>query len=310
MNTNPQSSFATKPLSAWGSASGRSVIKEMHGAIRALKEVLLYAIIPRVARPEPPCDPPDPVSKIRPVDEGTLSQCKEIYEQIEAVHDYLDQKARSTFGVIAFLVPLLVAAFTFLLTNSNGSGLARISALAFAVAAFILLVLGFISTVRALAVQGREVLYLNAVIDQAIPAIRPYDRTRHAQGLLYCASVNSAFNAHISQCVRSAHVLTALAVVIAIVAAIPALVVFSGQKETIAKTEVVSPIAVKIDEAASVNDSIKQIRDELKAFNTMASASAKMKVIDARLDALDAKVNAIIVTRTSKPQVPKQSGHP
>jgi len=303
MKTNPHPSFATKPLGAWGSPPDRSVVKDMKHAIRALKEVVIYALIPRVARPERPLDPPDPADKSKPVDEGTLAQSKEIYEQIEAGRDYLDEKARSTFGVISFLAPLLVAAFTFLLTHSNGSGLSRIFALMFGACAFVLLVLGFISTVRALAVQGREVLFLGAVIDPATPALMPYDRTRHAQGLLYCASVNAEFNAHISQCVRSAHVLTALAVITAIIAAIPALVVLSGQKETIAKTEVVSPITVKIDGAASANESIKQIREELDSFNTAASAPAQIKAINARLDTLDAKVNAIIVTRKAKPHV-------
>lgn len=310
MSTNLPPSFNTKPLNAWGSTPGRSIIKDMLHAIRALKEVLLYAIIPRVARPEPPLDPPAPRDKNIPVEDGTLSQCKEIYEQIEAGRDYLDAKARSTFGVIAFLAPLLIAAFTFLLTNSNGSGLARIFALAFGAVAFILLVLGFVSTVRALAVQGRDVLFLETVIDSAIPAIRPYDITRHAQGLLYCSSVNATFNAHISQCVRSAHVLTALAVVIAIVAAIPALAVLATQKEAIAKTQIVSPIEVKMVEAASINDSIKQIRDELKATNITVSSTVQIKNINIRLDALDAKVDAIIAARAARPRAQKQGSQP
>jgi hypothetical protein len=308
VNTKPLPSYSTTPLNTWG--TGRPFVNDLKSALQGLKEVLLYAILPRVARPEPPLDPPYPTAKNTPVDEGTLSQCKEIYDQIEAGRDYLDAKARSTFGVIAFLAPLLVAAFTYLLTHSNGSGLARIFALAFGAAAFILLILGFVSTVRALAVQGRDVLFLESVIDPAIPAIRPYDRTRHAQGLLYCASVNAAFNAHISQCVRSAHVLTALAVIIAIGTAIPSLAVLATQKEAVAKIEVASPITVKIDDAASVNDSIKQIRDELKAINTTVSATAQIQTIDARLEALNAKVNTIIVTHAAQHHKPKQSVQP
>jgi hypothetical protein len=285
MKTNPPLSFFTKPLNAWGRHPNRSFSQELWSAIQSLYEVLLYAFIPRVARPEQPNDPPDPTNENKAVDEGTLEQCKEIYGQVEAGHEYLDEKARSTFGVIAFLAPLLIAAVTYLLAHSSGSGFSRILSLSLGAIAFILLVLGFISTVRALAVQGREVLFLDTVIDPAIPTIRSYDRTRHAQGLLYCASVNAAFNAHISQCVRSAHVLTALAVITATLSAIPGFIALANQQEDSTKTEIISPISVKIDGAETINDSIKQIRDELKVSN---STLLQVNAINARLDKIEA----------------------
>lgn len=288
MKTNPPHSFFTKPLDAWGRHPNRTFLQELWGALQSLKEILLYAFIPRVARPEQPNDPPDPTNS--PVDEGTLEQCKEIYEQVEAGHEYLDEKARSTFGVIAFLAPLLIAAVTYLLTHSSGSGFSRILSLSLGAIAFILLVLGFISTVRALAVQGREVLFLHTVIDPAIPTITPYDRTRHAQGLLYCASVNAAFNAHIPQCVRSAHVLTALAVITATLSAIPGFIALANQKEDSTKTEIITPISVKIDGVTTINDSITQIRDELKTSNATLT---QVNAINARLDTIEAGIKPI-----------------
>lgn len=290
MSATPPPSFFTKPLSAWGRHPSRSFRQEFWNALRSLKEVLLYALIPRVARPEQPDDPPGPTDENKPVDDGTLVQCKEIYEQIEAGHSYLDEKARSTFGVIAFLAPLLIAAVTYLLTHSSGSGFSRILSLTLGAIAFTLLVLGFISTVRALAVQGREVLFLNTVIDPAIPSIRPYDSTRHAQGLLYCASVNAAFNAHISQCVRSAHVLTALAVITATLSALPGFIALANQEEGSTKTEIIAPISVKIDGTTTINDSIKQIGDELKANSVTLT---QVNAIKARLDTLEDRIKLI-----------------
>lgn len=300
MSATPTPSFSTKPLNAWGRHPGSSFWLELWNAIRSLKEVLLYAFIPRVARPEKPNDPPDPISTTKPVDNETVAQCKEIYEQIEAGHDYLDEKARSTFGVIAFLAPLLIAAVTYLLTHSSGSGFSRTLSLTLGAIAFILLVLGFISTVRALAVQGREVLFLETVIDPAIPTIRSYDSTRHAQGLLYCASVNAAFNAHISQCVRSAHVLTALAVITATLSTIPGFIALANQKEDSTKTEIITPIAVKIDGTTTINDSIKQIRDELKA-NNVAVTQVQVNAINARLDTLETRMKTITSHKQQAP---------
>lgn len=301
MNTNSPRSFSTKPLNAWGRTPNRSISQELWSAIKSLKEIVLYAIIPRVARPEQPNDPPDPTNT---VDEETLEQCKEIYEQVEAGHNYLDEKARSTFGVIAFLAPLLIAVVTYLLTHSSGSGFSRILSLSLGAIAFILLVLGFISTVRALAVQGREILFLDTVIDPAIPTIRPYDITRHAQGLLYCASVNAAFNTHISQCVRSAHVLTALAVIAATLSAIPGFIALANQKEESTKTEIITPISVKIDGATTINDSIKQIRDELKVSN---ATLLQVNAINARLDTIEARIKPDTSHKQQTPTKQKKS---
>lgn len=303
MNTNPPRSFSTKPLNAWGRTPNRSISQELWSAIKSLKEIVLYAIIPRVARPEPPNDPPDPINENKSVDKETLEQCKELYEQVEAVHDYLDEKARSTFGVIAFLAPLLIAAVTYLITRSSGSGFSLIFALSLGAIAFFLLVLGFISTVRALAVQGREILFLDTVIDPTVPTIRPYDITRHAQGLLYCTSVNAAFNEHISLCVRSAHVLTALAVITATLSAIPGLITLANQKEDSTKTEITTPISVKIDGTTTINDSINQIRDELKVSNATLS---QVNSINTRLDTIEARIKPVTSHKQQTPTKQKK----
>lgn len=285
MPATPPHSFFTKPLSAWNC---HNFLKEIVRVIRAFFELLLYAIIPRVADPQLPSDPPGPQSG--EVDEETLAQCKDIYEQLEAQRKYLDEKARATFGVIAFLSPLLVAALTYLFSHSSDRAQYQTMALSLWIIAFILLVLGFISTVRALAVQRREVLFLDAVIDPNVPALRPYDRTRHARGLLYCASVNEAYNAHIAQCVKSAHVLTALAVIIASLSAAPGLVALAGQKQEVAKTEIVKPVVVNVDGARSMSDSIQKLRDELRENN---ATIAQVNALSARLDTIEARINSI-----------------
>lgn len=70
------------------------------------------------------------------------------------------------------------------------------------------MILSLISIIRAVSVQIRESLFIDAVIDTDKETFRTYDRQFHARGLLYCASVNSAMNAHIGQFVRGAHILS------------------------------------------------------------------------------------------------------
>ena len=105
MSTPPPATYATKPLDTWGSP-GHSVWAELLRAIRGLKQIILYTITPRLARPESPPDPPDPYGQLT---EETLAQCKTIYDEVETVRQHLDEKARSTIAVIAFLAPFLVA---------------------------------------------------------------------------------------------------------------------------------------------------------------------------------------------------------
>jgi hypothetical protein len=299
MSAPPPPTYATKPLDTWGS-SGDSVRVELLRAIRGLRQIILYTITPRVARPQSPLDPPDPVGSLT---EETLAQCKTIYDEVEAVRQHLDEKARSTFAVIAFLAPLLVAVFVFLFAHLKGGGVLEPLAIALALAAFSLLTLGFIGTARALAIQSREVLFLESVIDPTVPSIRPYDRTRHAKGLLYCASMNASINAHIAQCVRSAHVLTTLAVIVAIGAAVPATWLLMKRDEPITKAEIVKPVTVTYATESSINESVQQLSATLSAMQVELDQAEQAHAMEARLKACEAQAAAKHVAQPQKPPI-------
>jgi hypothetical protein len=64
-----------------------------------------------------------------------------------------------------------------------------------------------------LAIRRREILHLGAVVEGKKGCFRKYDKALHAQGLLYCATMNTATNDHIAQFVKGAHVLMAFAVI-------------------------------------------------------------------------------------------------
>lgn len=296
MSAPPPATYATKPLDTWGSA-GHSVRVELLRAIRGLKQIIFYTITPRVARPKSPPDPPDPDGELT---EETLAQCKAIYDEVDAVRQHLDEKARSTFAVIAFLAPLLVAVFVFLFAHLKGGRVTEPLAVALALTAFALLVLGFIGTARALAIQSREILFLESVIDPAVPAIRPYDRARHAKGLLYCASMNASINEHIAQCVRSAHVLTTLAVIVAIAAAVPATWLLMTGGEPITKAEIVKPVAVTDASKTSIEKSVKQVSATLSTMEGDLAQAEQLQATEARLMVCEAEVSAKHAARTKK----------
>ena len=135
-------------------------------------------------------------------------------------------------------------------------------------------------------------LFLESVIDSAVPAIRPYDRTRHAKGLLYCASMNASINEHIAQCVRSAHVLTTLAVIVAIAAAVPGTWLLMTREESTTKTEIVKLVAVTDASEASIEKSVKQVSATLSTVESELAQAEQMRAMEARLIACEAEVSA------------------
>jgi hypothetical protein len=87
------------------------------------------------------------------------------------------------------------------------------------------LLLGFISAIRAVGVKENQTLFLDSVLTED-GQFRKYSEAFRARGLLYCASMNTAMNDHIAQFVKGAHILTAIAVLVLLAAAIPTSLVF------------------------------------------------------------------------------------
>src|ERR1019366_1708783 len=93
---------------------------------------------------------PDPAAKLTDVQ---VRLCQWLFDQAEARRTHLEQKAQSTFGLMVFLVPLLSSVLVFLINKPNvQSAWNRIPAIAFACFSAILVLLGFISVLRALSV--------------------------------------------------------------------------------------------------------------------------------------------------------------
>ena len=160
-----------------------------------------------------------------------------IFDQAEERRVNLEQKAQSTFGLMVFLVPLLASLFVFIISRGTTSSTLIVTLVLVSVSAVFLL-LGFISAVRAVAVKESETLFLDSVLTED-GQFRKYSEAFRARGLLYCASMNTATNDHIAQFVKGAHILTAVAVLVLLVAAVPTSLVFLRLPSSPAETKIV-----------------------------------------------------------------------
>ena len=174
--------------------------------------------------------------------EATVKQCQWIFDQAEQRRNQLEQKAQSTFSLMVFLVPILTSVFVFVVGKAK-TDLSRPVIIGLICMAGVFVLLGFISAIRAIGVKSNQTLSLDMVIDTN-GGFLPYDEVRYAKGLLYCASINTAKNDHLAQFVRGAHSMTATAVILVILAAIPTSFTAATQSEDPARTTIVGTVQV------------------------------------------------------------------
>ncbi len=205
-----------------------------------------------------------------------LKLCQWIFDQAETRRVQLEQKAQSTFGLMLFLVPLLAAIFVFLINKATPHTTSRTLAISFSIVSAVLLLLGFVSVVRAMSVKTTETLFLGAVIDLDDGQFREYSTSFHARGLLYCASMNTAMNDHIAQFVRGGQILTAAAVIALLAAAVPASAAFSSVASSVTETRIVGPVSVSSPELINLREEVANLKKALTALGE-AKTSAPQK---------------------------------
>lgn len=200
--------LAQKIRSVW---SPLLLIKKVLGFIRELGWILLQPLIAYESRSRGPCKAlPEETEEIA---DEQLALCQAIFDQSEARGVHIEQKAQWIFTAMAFLMPVLASIFLFLIRDPAFREEDYHVSLMFLFLSACLLVLSIISVLRAIAIRGREYLGIHAVIKEEDGTFLKYDKHFHAQGLLYCATMNTATNDHIAQFVKGAHWLLALAVI-------------------------------------------------------------------------------------------------
>jgi hypothetical protein len=247
----------------------RSMTNHLWQTLRRTGYILWQVLVPFRSRPEEIDPLPDPTIEVT---ELHVKQCQWIFDQAEARRLYLEQKAQSTFGLMLFLVPLLASLFVFITGRAITSSTAIRTLL---IAAAVLLLLGFISAVRAVGVKAMETLFLDSVVDQD-GQFREYSTSRHARGLLYCASMNTAINDHIAQFVKGAHIFTATAVFIFLAAAVLASFAHSTSPPSppIA-ARIVGPVELSSPNVNALRDDVANLKKQIEELNAKLSQIQK-----------------------------------
>jgi hypothetical protein len=262
---------------------------------------LLQPIIPFNPRPREPEPLPRQIGEI---DDAQFKLCQEIFDQQEERRTHLEQKAQWTFAIIIFLVPLLTSIYVLLFRDTSAHTTNRFFATCFLFISGVLLLLGFISIVRAILVQARETLFLSALIDQTGQFLN-YSKARHAKGLLWCGAMNTASNDHIAQFVKGAQILVAGAVIALLVAAVPAGFEFSSHASSPTQVNIGASVSVTSTQLDALTDQVGELKDVIAKSGEDQIARNQLLLLQNRVTELEAKQTGIRKVapshRSSKP---------
>ena len=282
--------MAGRPGPAWP----RSVRQLGHGLATTVVKfayILFQPLIPYDSRPaEPESSLPENSGDL--ADEQLL-QCQAILDQSEARRTHIEQKAQWAFTVIAFLMPSLASVLVFLIRDPALQATNRTLSLVLLLVSAGFLFLSFVSAARALAIRGSEILHLGAVIQAENGDFRKYDKAFHAQGLLYCATMNTATNDHIAQFVKGAHVLLAIAVVTFASGAVSTGLHLTARPAPPLRAEVIGTVSLSPSDLSGLHSDIREVAGALAALTAADSKENQIKLLTDRVSALEAEVNAL-----------------
>ncbi len=267
----------------------RALAEHLRHLLRCARYILWQIVVPFNSRPEEIDAFPEPQAEVT---DSHVEQCQWIFDQAEERRIHLEQKAQSTFGLMVFLVPLLASLFVFIINRATTSGTGiRTLAIGALIVSAVLLLLGFISAVRAISVKSSETLYLDSVIDKA-GQFREYSKAFHARGLLYCAVMNQAMNDHLAQFVKGAHLLTAGAITALVIAALPISFVISYLPTSPTQTQIVGPVEVSSPELSGIREEVGTLKEDIgKLISSSEAAVAVLKPLETKVERIDARLN-------------------
>lgn len=269
----------------------RSLAKHFWQMLLRTGYIVWQIIVPFKSRPEEIDPLPEPKAEVT---DSHVEQCQWIFDQAEERRVHLEQKAQSTFGLMVFLVPLLASLFVFIINQTTTSGTAiHTFAIGALIVSAVLILLGFISAVRAVSVKAMETLYLHSVIDEA-GQFREYSKAFHARGLLYCAAMNQAMNDHLAQFVKGAHLLTAAAVLALVIAAVPISFVFYSLPPSPTQTKIIGPVKVSSTELSGIREEVANLKENIgKLISSSEPAVAVLKPLETKVERIDARLNTM-----------------
>jgi hypothetical protein len=216
--------------------------------IAALRDI--FAVYEEPDVPSPPVE-----DNIHP---EVVENCLWLYEHTLDSRLAIEDKAKSTFGVVSTLWPLFSAGLVFLLAHKDGAGITWVTSVFLIVVAVIFLALGFLWTSRTSAIKRVQVLGVDSVISKE--GFRKYSAGFRAAGLIYCTSWNLAMNARYAQFVRQAQAMVFSGVFFAFLASIPLAILYSQSStaENSSSEKMISSIS------AAINDQTRELSKVIK----------------------------------------------
>ena len=236
---------------------------------RSLLFLVCHTVSPYSAGPTEPRQKPPEAQGGLSADQ--LEQCKRIYDEVDATRAVLEDKAKSVFSLITFVVPVSVATAVYILDRAPLDRTQKGWAITSLALAALLLSLAFTAASRAVFVRQRSQLFLASVIDEERNRFREFDPGFYARGLLWCASMNAATNGHVGEFVKATQVFTALAVICLAAAAVPVgLSILHPPEElsAVGKTRVVRNEVIE-----EMNRGARQRRDVLHRLSLIEAAA-------------------------------------
>ena len=285
---------ATPPAPVWPTLKGASVF------VRRGARYFWQPLVPFGATATEPADfPTDRLDEDE--EENCVEFCQMVFDAAEDRRGQLEQKAQWTFAAIGLITPSLASIFAFVLNDPAFSKAERVVPLLILSLSSVIMLLSYVSAARALWVRGREVLYLEAVIDPLSGAFKAYNAAERARGFLYCASMNTAYNDHVAQFVRGAQMLAALSIIL-----------FSaGAVSTAFRSGRGMPASVRIDARPLlpvVEPELARLRDAVGALGARAfaiKAELRMARESAAIGELASRINNLEAARAA-PTPPQQ----
>ena len=171
---------------------------------------MLRPLIPYELAPRQPCE--ELPREAGEVTDEQLALCQAFFDECEGRRAHVEQKAQWTFTAIAFLLPVFASISVFLIREPTFRTQVCHVSLWILLLAALFLIWSFVSALRAIAIRQYQVLGVHSVISKHDRTFLKYNKQDHAQGLIYCATMNTATINHVAPFVKGAHRLLAFAV--------------------------------------------------------------------------------------------------
>ena len=159
---------------------------------------------------------------------GTISKdhlpiCERIYEESEERINKIEEKSNALLTIFSIVTPLIISVTVYTSTTESLSILWRIFVMLTSVVSLMLVVLGFVACIRAIAVKSRQSMNVHTIFDKNNNRVKDYNPDVYGRGLIWCGLMNHAMSDHIAEFVRASTFLLLLSVFILLLSALPPL---------------------------------------------------------------------------------------